>query len=111
MIGFDRDPRYARLLEERVGIRFSSEMFAFRSDSELAQLAALRAGIGVGVCQTGIARKDKNLVPVLHAKLLVSLEVWLAMHRDLRGNRRIRMTFDGLATQLTSYVSNSHSAG
>jgi DNA-binding transcriptional LysR family regulator len=83
-------------------------MFGFRSDSDLAQLAALRAGFGIGASQIGIARRDENLVPVLHAKLVFSMEVWVAMHPDLRSNRRIRLTFDHLAVELARYAESSH---
>jgi DNA-binding transcriptional LysR family regulator len=106
LIGHDREQAYARLLE-RLGMKFSRDLFAFRSDSDLAQLAALRAGFGIGACQLGIARRDRNLVPVLHAQLVISMEVWLAMHRDLRGSRRIRLTFDHLAADLTRYAKSS----
>jgi hypothetical protein len=44
---------------------------------------------------------------VLHAELVISMEVWLAMHRDLRGSRRIRLTFDHLAADLTRYAKSS----
>jgi hypothetical protein len=47
-------------------VRFSRDMFAFRSDS---QLAALRAGLGIGVSQLGVARREKTLVPVLATSL------------------------------------------
>ena len=106
LIGYDRDQAYARLLE-RMGVPSTRDMFAFRSDSDLAQLAALRAGFGIGASQLGIARQDKNLVPVLHSELIYPMEVWLAMHRDLRSSRRIRMTFDHLAVELTRYAQSS----
>jgi DNA-binding transcriptional LysR family regulator len=106
LIGFDRDQASARLLE-RAGLPLTRDMFAFRSDSHLAQLAALRAGFGIGVSQLGIARRDKNLVPVLHSELVFPMEIWLAMHRDLRSSRRIRMLFDHLATQLSVYAKSS----
>jgi hypothetical protein len=32
------------------------------------------------------------------------MEVWLAMHRDLRTSRRIRLAFDHLAPELTRYA-------
>ena len=41
------------------------DRFAFRSDSDLAQLAALRAGYGLGGCQLGIAADEPDLIPVL----------------------------------------------
>ena len=106
LIGFDRDPAYTDLLE-RKGVPFTRDTFAFRSDNDLAQLAALRAGFGIGASQLGIARRDQNLVPVLHSELLFPMECWLAMHRDLRGSRRIRLLFDHLAARLSAYARSS----
>ena len=110
LIGFDREQAYSRLLE-RMGMPFARDSFAFRSDSDLAQLAALRAGFGIGVAQLGIARRDKNLVPVLHAQFIYPLEVWLVMHGDLRGSRRIQLLFDRLATRLLMYAESSRYRG
>src|SRR5579863_1092620 len=63
-IGFDRDLQIQQALEERQ-IPLSREIFAFRSDNDLAQLAAVRAGFGIGACQATTAARDPNLVPVL----------------------------------------------
>jgi len=106
LIGYDRDQAYARLLE-RMGLPFTRDTFAFRSDGDLAQLAALRAGFGIGASQLGIARRERNLVPVLHAALIIPMECWLVMHRDLRSSRRIRLLFDHLATPLSTYAQSS----
>jgi DNA-binding transcriptional LysR family regulator len=106
LIGYDRNQAYARLLE-RMGVPFTRGMFSFRSDSDLAQLAALRAGFGIGTCQLGIARRQKDLVPLLHSELIIPMEAWLVMHRDLRNSRRIRLTFDHLAAELTEYAVSS----
>ena len=106
LIGYDREQAYARLLE-RTGMPSARDGFAFRSDSDIAQLAALRAGFGIGPAQLGIARRDKNLVPVLHSQLIYPLEVWLVMHRDLRGSHRIRVLFDQLGTRLLLYAQSS----
>ena len=106
LIGFDRDQSYARLLE-RTGLPVTRDMFGLRSDSDLAQLAALRAGFGIGVRQLGIARRDKNLLPVLHSELVLPMEGWLVMLRDLRSSRRIRLLFDHLATRLSAYAQSS----
>jgi hypothetical protein len=35
------------------------------------------------------------------------MDVWLAMHRDLRSSRRIRLVFDYLAADLTRYAKDS----
>ena len=106
LIGYDRDPAYARMIE-KMGTSFNRDMFAFRSDSELAQLAALRAGFGIGASQMGIARRDRNLVAVLHAALVFSMEVWVTTHPDLRSNRRVRLVFDYLALEMTRYAKSS----
>ncbi|WP_259132181.1 MULTISPECIES: substrate-binding domain-containing protein [unclassified Rhizobium] len=72
--------------------------FAFRTDNDIAQLALIGAGVGIGVCQVGVAEK-KGFVRVL-PNLEVSLEVWLTMHEDLRTTGRYRATFDHLASFL-----------
>jgi DNA-binding transcriptional LysR family regulator len=105
-VGFDRDVATLRALEA-LQLPLNREMFAFRSDSDLAQLAAVRAGFGVGGCQTGIARRDPDLVPVLEHAFSFDMEVWVAMHEDLKTTRRMRLVFDALAEGLTAYVKES----
>jgi DNA-binding transcriptional LysR family regulator len=70
-------------------------------------LAALRAGIGIGVCQLGIAARYTMLKQVLDGKLKLSLDMWLAMHRDIGSNRRVRVVFDYLAKALSEYAGHS----
>jgi DNA-binding transcriptional LysR family regulator len=106
LIGYDRDPASTRMIE-KMGVPIARDMFAFRCDSEFAQLGALRAAFGIGASQLGIARMDKNLVPVLHSEFIFSMDTWLAMHKDLRGSQRIRLMFDHLAVELTRYAKGS----
>ena len=106
LIGFDRDPVPVKAIEE-AGLRLTREMFSLRTDSDLAQLAALRAGYGVGGCQVGIARRDPDLVRVLADAFAVPLEMWLVMHEDLRASPRVRLVFDQLARGLTDYLTTS----
>ena len=102
-IGFDRESRSFRSAGA-----FARELkrsdFGFRCDSDIAQLAALRAGVGIGGCQEGIARRSKDLVPILPGAFQIALEVWLVMHRDLRSTSRVRLLFDWLAEGLSGYV-------
>jgi len=102
-IGFDRDTQVQRYLAERQ-LSLAREDFAFRSDHDLAGLAALRAGFGVGACQAPIARRDPNLVPVLEGEFRADLEFWVAMHEDLKSVRRMRLMFDWLVEGLGKYV-------
>jgi len=83
------------------------ESFSLRTDSDLAHLAAIRAGFGVGFIQHGIARRDPNLVPVFSRELGFELEMWLALHEDLRTSPRLRLMMDHLAKGLTEYVAGS----
>jgi DNA-binding transcriptional LysR family regulator len=103
IIGFDRDDASWRSLGG-TAFAVTRERFAFRSDSDLAQLAALRAGLGIGGCQHPIARRDRDLVPVLPRALRFRLEMWLAFHEDLRASRRVRLLFDHLAEELGRYA-------
>lgn len=106
IIGFDRD---MSLLDARDGapLPLSRDLFSIRSDSDLAQLAMLRAGLGIGGCQIGIARHDPDLVAILPETIRFALDIWIAMHEDQRHNRRIRALFDHLADGMTRYVQSS----
>lgn len=104
MIGFDRDDTAQRSIAGPDTPLITRETFAFRTDSDLAQLAALRAGFGVGGCQIGIAVDEPDLVPVLPGLVRFELEMWLAMHEDLRGVVRVRLMFEHLAAALGEYA-------
>jgi len=103
LIGFDRDNSSFRGVRD-FARRLTREDFGFRSDSDLAQLAALRAGVGIGGCQENIARRIPELVAVLPNVIRYALEVWLVMHEDLKTTRRVRLLFDRLAAGLTEFV-------
>lgn len=103
VIGYDDNSRILDLI--RVGrLDVPPGTFTLRSDSELAQLALLRAGAGIGGCQAGIARRDANLQPVFHETFEFSMEMWLAYHEDLKSSRRVRLLFDHLAMALKEYA-------
>ena len=102
-IGFDRDNQTFRSAGP-LAKALTREDFGFRCDSDLAQLAALRAGVGVGGCQDMIARRTPELIPVLPNAFQMTLEVWLVMHRDLKTAPRVRLMYDWLAAGLTDYV-------
>jgi DNA-binding transcriptional LysR family regulator len=103
LIGFDRDDRTFRSLGSLAG-QISRESFGFRCDSDLAQLAALRAGVGIGGCQVNIARRSPELTPVMPNEIAFTLEVWLVMHEDMKATPRVRSLFEHLAAKLTDYV-------
>jgi len=103
LIGFDRNREFLQVLHDW-GLNLAIEDFSFRTDSDHAQAAALRAGLGIGVSQLGIAKRHPQLRQVLGESLVFSLEMWLAVHRDLRSNKRIKIVYDRLARELRAYA-------
>lgn len=103
LIGFDRDEWSFRSLKGGPQL-IRREMFGFRVDNDLAQIAALRAGVGIGGCQLPIAARDPDLLPVLPREISYKLEVWLAMHESSKAIRRVRLLYDHLADGLAGYL-------
>lgn len=104
LIGFDRQTLSAKSIKAP-DFFLQREHFSFRSDNDLAQLAALRAGLGIGVCQQEVAAKFPALDPVLPESLHFSLPVWLVMHEDMKASTRVRMLYDHLAESFVRYLS------
>jgi DNA-binding transcriptional LysR family regulator len=103
LIGFDRVSPSANFLEASP-LPVSRELFAFRCDYDLAQLAALRSGFGIGICHAAIAGRDPDLLPVLGKHFKVELEIWIVMHNELKRISRMRLMFDHLALNLAQYA-------
>jgi DNA-binding transcriptional LysR family regulator len=109
LIGFDRVKPMMEALEN-IDFEITSDLFAFRTDSELAQLALLRAGAGLVPCQLAIARRDPNLTPLLEKEFTFSLEMWVVMHEDLKGDPRLRALFDHLVAGLRAHAAGEAAA-
>ena len=103
LIGFDQDARSLQSLGP-LPQEVTRDHFGFRCDSDLAQFAALRAAVGIGGCQHNIARRFRELVPVLGKAIRFELEVWIAMHEDVKSTTRVRMLFDHLAAGFSAFV-------
>lgn len=103
LIGFDAVTPFIRAGSKRLG-GITRDSFALRCDSDLAQLALIRAGAGIGVCQLPLARREPALERVLADQFTWPLETWVAMHEDLRQNTACHVVFDALVAGLTRYV-------
>lgn len=106
LIGFDHESAYIRRMLAN-GPTLRRSMFALRTDNTIAQLAALRAGFGLGFCQHGLARREPRLRRVL-PELVMTLDTWLVMHEDMRHNTACRVVFDALAEGLAAYIGSQH---
>ena len=110
LIGFDRRTAFVRAAADR--IRVAAPAFpdldhirwSYRADNNLAQLAAIRGGVGIGICQVGLAKRDADLVRVLPEVFELPLDTWVAMHENLKSSPRWRVTFDALVKGLLDYV-------
>ncbi|HEY0207918.1 LysR family transcriptional regulator [Acerihabitans sp.] len=103
LIGFDEETPYLRAASRQLPI-WTRDAFAFRTDSDLAQLALIRAGCGIGICQTALAG---GLVRVLPEQYNFTLATWVTLHEDLRASPRCKATFDALVLGLRNYTGES----
>jgi len=103
LIGFDTEMPYIRRMRAD-GLPYVRERFSLRTDSDLAALAAIRAGYGLGIMQVNLARRDPQLVHLLADELAIPLETWVVMHEDLRQSLRVRRLFEHVAEGLVNYL-------
>lgn len=103
LIGYDRPSPFVREALKRWP-HFARERLALRTDSDTAQLALIRAGAGIGVCQSALARRSPGLVRVLPDAFSLPLETWVTMHEDLRDSPRCRVCFDALVEALSAHA-------
>src|SRR3546814_4192138 len=92
LIGPDRSGTDLALVDS-IGMGLSRRSFSIRTDSHAAQLACIRAGLGIGVLQTPVGLSDPNLVAVLPEIVVHRLETWLVTHEDLRKSPRVSVVF------------------
>ena len=103
LIGIDRETAFTRKLQPLMG-GLTASAYALRSDSDLVHLASIRAGLGIGICQVQLARRDPQLARVAPELLTIHLDTWLAMHENLRGNPACAAVYAALGDALTEYV-------
>lgn len=100
VIGFDAETPALRAMAARLA-PLDRQGFALRTDSNLAQFAAIRAGFGIGICHVALAGCDPALVRVL-PEVIMPLPLWIVMHEDLKTSARYRVVFDALFDGLSN---------
>lgn len=102
LIGADRS---RALLEglAAAGLPTRRAAYALRTDHDLAHVAAVRAGFGIGVCQVPLAARD-GLRRVLE-DVELPMDAWLVTHEDLRAVPRIRAVLAHLGDAIAEYAS------
>jgi DNA-binding transcriptional LysR family regulator len=96
LIGYDRDDTIERGFAA-MGFAIPRMQFVVRTDDQVAYGRLVAAGLGIGF----VARYNIALWPgveaVLPALPIPPLPCWLAVHREIRGNRVVRRVYDFLA--------------
>ena len=99
LIGYDNDDVMIRGFAN-YGQSLGKEAFAIRSDDLIVQWQALCAACGIGFVADYMGRSQSDLVKILPMLKIPPLPMWLAVHREIRSNQRIRAVFDYLAKAL-----------
>lgn len=103
LLGFDQETPYLRAARAHYPI-WARENFTLRSDSDLAQLACLRAGAGIGLCHVKLAEGHPSLERILPDHFAATLTTWIAMHEDLRKIPRYLEVYRALAQGFRQYT-------
>lgn len=104
VVGYDSNDDIIREMRE-MGIPASRDWFAVRCDNQSAYWELVRAGCGLGFCQTNVARDDPEMVQVALEFPLPTLPVWLTAHEALRHTPRIARVWELLDQGLRPFVS------
>jgi DNA-binding transcriptional LysR family regulator len=70
---------------------------ALAANTRTIHHAACRAGLGLAILPCLLADRDPDLIRLLPPERVVSVELWLVVHRDLVRTARIRAVIDFLA--------------
>ena len=85
------------------GIDIDSSQVAFRSDSVVSQLAAVRAGWGIGVFPLNLIQKELRhggLVAVFPDNEGIEMDIWLAARPEVRDSDQLMAVFAKLGRAL-----------
>ena len=103
LIGYDRDETIVRGFAA-MGMVLARERFALRTDDQVAYGRFVAAGAGIGF----VARYNIDHWPGVQVLLpqlqIPPLPCWLAVHREIRGNRLVRRVYDFLAEAIPAAV-------
>lgn len=103
LVGLDRGTEIMQGLAA-FGVAVDRHAFRFRTDNQIVQWEAVKAGNGIGFAQLSLAARTPGVEIVLPGLNLPRLPMWLALHRDVRTSPRIRRVADFLFAELKRYA-------
>jgi len=83
------------------------ELFAFRSDNELAQLNAIRGASASACVSSALRVAMPNPFPCYPRSFRFELETWIVMHEDQKRLRCMKLLFDDLVRGISAYAAAS----
>ena len=99
LIGYDRDDTMIRGFAA-FGVAVTREQFALRTDDQVAYGRLVATGAGIGFIAAYNIGHWPGVVALLPQLAIPPLPCWLAVHREIRGNRLVRRVYDFLAKEL-----------
>jgi DNA-binding transcriptional LysR family regulator len=99
LIGYDRDDTIVRGFA-KLGLTISREQFALRTDNQLAYGRLVASGAGIGFVAHYNIRHWPGVQAVLPMLQIPPLPCWLAVHREIRASRVVRLVYDFLAAEI-----------
>jgi len=96
LIGYDRDDLILRGFAA-LGMPLQREHFALRCDDQVAYGRLIASGAGIGFVARYNVAQWPGVQTLLPALAIPPLPCWLAVHREIRGNRLVRRVYDFLA--------------
>ncbi|MBL4667304.1 MAG: hypothetical protein JKY04_08000, partial [Sneathiella sp.] len=105
LVGYDRSDLIINQMSD-FGYAHDRNMFAFRTDHQVANWELVKAGAGIGFGALFIAQKSPDLVRLAREMVFPSLPMWLTSHQELKTNPRIRRAMDFLYEKLKSLPLN-----
>jgi len=109
LIGMDTDDTLRRGFS-LAGLPLAREDFALRTDNHIVYGRLLAAGAGVGFAVDYNARQWPGLVRLLPDLPVPPLPCWLTVHREIHGNRLIRLVYDYLAEAIPAALIHNKAA-
>ena len=103
LIGYDRDETIVRGFAG-IGLVLARERFALRTDDQVAYGRLVAAGPGIGFVARYNIDQWPGVQEVLPQLQIPPLPCWLAVHREIRGNRLVRRVYDFLAEAIPAAV-------
>ena len=99
LIGYDSDDLVQRGFAA-FGLAVGREAFALRTDDQVAYGRLVAAGAGIGFVAAYNIAHWPGVRPLLPMLRIAPLPCWLAVHREIRGNRVVRRVYDFLAAAI-----------